>query len=53
MGRRGWRGSGGFGSAMDELEDIYLAEQRLADVRAGRAGTVTLDAMERDHGVAD
>lgn len=38
---------------LDELEDIYLAEQRLADVRAGRAGTVTLDAMERDHGVAD
>lgn len=38
---------------LDELEDIYLAEQRLADVRAGRSSTVTLDAMEREHGVAD
>lgn len=38
---------------LDELEDIYLAEQRLIDVRAGRASTVTLDAMEREHGVAD
>lgn len=38
---------------LEELEDIYMAEQRLIDVRAGRAGTVTLDAMDREHGVAD
>lgn len=38
---------------IEDLEDRYLAEQRLIDVRAGRAGTVTLDAMEREHGLAD
>jgi RHH-type rel operon transcriptional repressor/antitoxin RelB len=38
---------------IEDLEDRYLAEHRLIDVRAGRAGTVTLDAMEREHGLAD
>lgn len=38
---------------LDDLEDLYLAEQRLIDNRAGRTKTVTLDEMERDLGLAD
>lgn len=34
---------------LDDLEDMYLAEQRLIDIRAGRAQTVPLeDVMKRD-----
>lgn len=32
---------------IDELEDLYLAEQRLIDIRAGRSCTVSLDDVER------
>lgn len=32
---------------IDELEDLYLAEQRLIDIRAGRSRTVSLDDVER------
>ena len=28
---------------LDDLEDLYLAEQRLMDLRAGRSETVPLD----------
>jgi RHH-type rel operon transcriptional repressor/antitoxin RelB len=38
---------------LDDLEDLYLAEQRLIDVRAGRSKTYTLDEVERDLGLAD
>ena len=38
---------------LDDLEDLYLAEQRLIDNRAGRTKTVTLDEVERDLGLAD
>nr|MBF0681429.1 TraY domain-containing protein [Pseudomonas sp.] len=38
---------------LDDLEDLYLAEQRLIDVRAGRSKTHTLDEVERDLGLAD
>ncbi|MGA8137941.1 MULTISPECIES: type II toxin-antitoxin system RelB family antitoxin [Pseudomonas] len=38
---------------LDHLEDIYLAEQRLADVRSGRSQTVTLEELERQYGVED
>jgi RHH-type transcriptional regulator, rel operon repressor / antitoxin RelB len=38
---------------LDDLEDLYLAEQRLADIQAGRAGTVSLAEVERDLGMAD
>ena len=38
---------------LGDLEDHHLAEQRLADIRAGRAGTVTLAEVERDLGLAD
>lgn len=31
---------------LDDLEDIYLAEQRLADIRAGRSHVFSSDEME-------
>jgi len=38
---------------LDDLEDLYLAEQRLADIRAGRSQTVPLEDVLRQHGLAD
>jgi len=38
---------------LDDLEDLYLAEQRLIDLRAGRTHTYTLEEVERDLGLAD
>jgi len=38
---------------LDDLEDIYLAEQRLADIRAGRDETVSLEDVIKKHGLAD
>ena len=38
---------------LDDLEDLYLAEQRLLDVRAGRSPTHSLDDVERSLGLAD
>ena len=37
---------------IDDLEDIYLAEQRLEDIRAGRSKSHTVDEVERDLGLA-
>ena len=38
---------------LDDLEDLYLAEQRLIDHRAGRSQTCTLEEVERELGLAD
>jgi RHH-type transcriptional regulator, rel operon repressor / antitoxin RelB len=38
---------------LDDLEDVYLAEQRLEDVRAGRSRTYTLEEAERELGLED
>lgn len=38
---------------LDDLEDIYLAEQRLIDIRKGKTGTVPLEKVMRDHGMED
>ena len=38
---------------LDDLEDIYLAERRLEDLRAGRSRTFTLAEVERDLGLAN
>lgn len=38
---------------IDDLEDLYLAEQRLIDLRAGRGRSHTLEEVERDLGLAD
>jgi RHH-type transcriptional regulator, rel operon repressor / antitoxin RelB len=40
-------------SHLDDLEDIYVAEQRLTEVRAGRSQTHTLDEVESALGLAD
>lgn len=36
---------------LDDLEDIYLAEQQLEDLRAGRSRTYTLEEVMERHGV--
>ena len=38
---------------LDELEDLYLAEGRLEDLREGRSGTIPLNDLLRRHDVAD
>lgn len=38
---------------LDDLEDLYLAEQRLIDNRAGHSQTYTLEEVERELGLAD
>lgn len=35
---------------LDDLEDVYLAEQRLADLRAGRSTTIPLLEVMRSFG---
>ena len=34
---------------LEELEDIYLAERRLAEIRAGRAKAIPLKAVLKPH----
>ena len=38
---------------LSELEDLYLAEQRLIDNQAGKSRTYTLEEVERELGLAD
>lgn len=38
---------------IDDLEDLYLAEQRLGANRAGESQTVSLEEVERRLGLAD
>ena len=38
---------------LDNLEDVYLAEQRLIDIRAGRSRTLSLDEVEKNLGLED
>jgi RHH-type rel operon transcriptional repressor/antitoxin RelB len=38
---------------LDDLEDIYLAEKRLEDIRAGRSKIHTLEEVERELGLED
>lgn len=38
---------------LDDLEDLYIAEKRLIEVRAGRSKTYTLEEVERGLGLAD
>ncbi len=38
---------------IDDLEDLYLAEQRLSDLRAGRTTPIPLDQVMKKHGLAD
>jgi len=36
---------------LDDLEDLYLAEQRLIDIRAGRTKTVPLEDVMKRYGM--
>jgi RHH-type rel operon transcriptional repressor/antitoxin RelB len=36
-----------------DMEDIYLAEKRFEDLRAGRSSTMTLEEVEKALGLAD
>ena len=38
---------------LDDLEDLYLAERRLIDNRAGKSRTCTLEEVEQVLGLAD
>lgn len=38
---------------LDEMEEIYLAEKRLEDIRAGRSKTVALADVMKRYGLAD
>ncbi|MGD0520997.1 MAG: DUF6290 family protein [Terracidiphilus sp.] len=38
---------------LDDLEDIYLAEQRLADIHAGRVKTIPLEDVMKRYGMDD
>ena len=38
---------------LDDLEDLYLAEQQLIEIRAGRSRTHTLEEVEHSLGLAD
>jgi RHH-type rel operon transcriptional repressor/antitoxin RelB len=38
---------------LDDLEDIYIAEKRLADIRAGRSSTVSLEEVMKEYGMVD
>ena len=38
---------------LQDLEDLYIAEQRLIDLRAGRSRTYTTEEVERELGWAD
>jgi len=38
---------------LDDLEDLYMAEKRLIEIRAGRSKTYSLEEVERGLGLAD
>ena len=38
---------------LDDLEDVYLAETRLEEIRDGKAATIGLEDIMKRHGVAD
>ncbi len=38
---------------LEELEDVYLAERELIEVRAGRSETVSLGDFARQYGLED
>jgi RHH-type transcriptional regulator, rel operon repressor / antitoxin RelB len=38
---------------LDDLEDLYLAEQRLTDIRAGQTQSVPLEDVMKRYGLED
>lgn len=37
---------------LDDLEDLYLAEQELIEIRAGRSTTIPLEEVMKQYGLA-
>jgi RHH-type rel operon transcriptional repressor/antitoxin RelB len=38
---------------LDDLEDIYIAEKELAEIRAGRDNSVSLEEVMKRYGMVD
>ncbi|SET67550.1 RHH-type transcriptional regulator, rel operon repressor / antitoxin RelB [Nitrosospira multiformis] len=38
---------------LDDLEDLYLAQQRLADIRSGKTQAVRIEEVMKRYGVED
>lgn len=38
---------------LSDMEDLYLAEQRLIDIQAGRTKTIPLEDLIKQHGMDD
>lgn len=38
---------------LDDLEDVYLAEQRLIDIRSGKTQTIPLEEVMKRYGLED
>ena len=38
---------------LEDLEDVYLAEQALVDIRAGKSKTIPLEEVMKRYGMAD
>ena len=38
---------------LDDLEDLYLAEQRLIDIRSGKTQTLSQEDVMKHHGLED
>lgn len=38
---------------LDDMEDLYMAERELEEIRAGRARTVPLEEVMKRYGMAD
>lgn len=38
---------------LDDLEDLYIAEERLIEIKAGRSKTYSLEEVERSLGLVD
>jgi RHH-type rel operon transcriptional repressor/antitoxin RelB len=36
---------------LDDIEDAYLAERTLEEIRTGKLGTVSLDSLMEDYGL--
>ena len=40
-------------NGLDDLEDLYIAEQRMIDIKAGRSTTVSLESVMKRYDLAN
>ena len=38
---------------LDDIEDVYLAERTLEEIRLGKQGTVSMDSLMDEYGLED